>query len=313
VKAFITGIEGFAGHYLARLLRAQGHGVAGCFYDQSQAAGLPEGCELHRLDLRDRAATAAVIGAARPDRIYHLAAQSSAALSFRDPAVTYDVNVGGLVNLLEAVRAAALAPRFLLVSSCEVYGPTDGDSPIVETQPFNPVSPYAASKVAQEVLGMQYHRSFGIDVVVARSFPHAGPGQPPVFALPGFARQIAEIVRGHQPPVIKAGNLEARRDFSHVADVAEAYALLADSGAAGEAYNVCSGGTLSIGEALDKLITFSARAIAVEVDPARLRPNDVPVLWGDSAKLKARTGWSPRRNVDDALKELLDFWMDRAT
>lgn len=309
MKAFVTGIEGFVGHYLARHLRSQGIDVAGSYHDGSLTAGLPPECALHRLDLRDRAATAAVVAAARPDRIFHLAAQSSAALSFKDPAATYDVNVGGLVNLLEAVRTAGLAPRFLLVSSCEVYGPTDGAVPIAETRPANPISPYAASKVAQEVVGLQHHRSFGLDLVVARSFPHIGPGQAPVFALPGFARQIAEIARGRQSAVIKVGNLQARRDLSHVQDVVDAYALLAEAGAAGEAYNVCSGATLSIEQALGRLLAFSGREIAVAVDPERLRPNDVPVLWGDNTKLRARTGWSPRRSVDDALRELLDHWM----
>lgn len=309
MKAFITGIEGFVGHYLSRHLRLQGMAVAGSYLDGSLTDGLPPGCELHRLDLRDRAATAAVIGAARPDRIFHLAAQSSAALSFKAPAATYDVNVGGLVNLLEAVRAAGLAPRFLLVSSCEVYGPTDAEAPIPETRPANPVSPYAASKVAQEVVGLQHHRSFGLDLVVARPFPHIGPGQAPAFALPGFARQIAEIVRGRQPAVINVGNLQARRDLSHVQDVVEAYALLAETGQAGEVYNVCSGAALTIEQALGRLLAFAGREIAVAVDPERLRPNDVPVLWGDNAKIRARTGWAPRRTVDQALRELLDHWM----
>ncbi|MRR10311.1 NAD-dependent epimerase/dehydratase family protein, partial [bacterium] len=172
--------------------------------------------------------------------------------------------------------------------------------------------PYAASKVAQEVVGLQHHRSFGLDLVVARPFPHIGPGQAPAFALPGFARQIAEIARGRQAPVIKVGNLQARRDLSHVQDVVEAYALLAETGQAGEAYNVCSGATLTIEQALARLLSFSGREIAVAVDPARLRPNDVPVLWGDNTKLRDRTGWAPRRTADQALRELLDHWMAQA-
>jgi GDP-4-dehydro-6-deoxy-D-mannose reductase len=311
VKAFITGIEGFAGHYLARHLRSQGLEVSGSYFDEPLTAGLPRDCRLHRLDLRDRSATAAAIATARPERIYHLAAQSSAALSFKDPALTYDINVGGLVNLLEAVRMAEIRPRFLLVSSCEVYGPTDAARPIAETQSCNPVSPYAASKVAQEVVGLQHYRSFGLEVVVARPFPHVGAGQPPVFALPGFARQIAEIAHGRQSAVINVGNLDAQRDLSHVQDVVEAYTLLAERGPAGEAYNICSGSALSIGQALEKMLALSGRQITVAVDPQRLRPNDVPVLWGDNAKIKAQTGWTPRRTIDEALRELLDHWMNR--
>ncbi|HTY08036.1 MAG TPA: GDP-mannose 4,6-dehydratase [Candidatus Edwardsbacteria bacterium] len=312
MKSFITGIEGFAGHYLAQLLRQQGQVVAGCFYDQSQTGGLPDGCELHRLDLRDYPAAAAVIAQANPDRIYHLAAQSSAARSFQQPRETFDINVGGWVNLLEAVRQSGAKPRILLVSSCEVYGPSGVEKPITETQAYNPVSPYAASKVMQEIAALQYARSYGMDLVIARPFPHVGPGQPPQFALPSFAQQIAAIVKQGREAKLRVGNLQARRDLSDVRDVAEAYLLLAERGRAGEAYNICSGAAISIEQALRMLLAMSGRQIAVEVDPARLRPSDVPVLWGDNTKIKDETGWAPRHTVDQALRRLLDHWLERA-
>lgn len=313
MNCFITGIEGFAGHDLARHLLTQGCEVSGSYFDLSQITDLQGVCALHRIDLRDREVTRRAIDLIRPDRIYHLAGQSSAALSFRDPASTFDINIGGLTSLLEAVRLTGTTPRFLLVSSCEVYGPVAEGTPIRETQGYNPISPYAASKVAQEIVGLQYHRSFGLDLIIARSFPHIGPGQAPIFALPGFAKQIAEIVRGEKPPVINVGNLQARRDLSDVRDVVEAYSILMERGLAGESYNVCSGAMLSIEQALGKLLAFSGKDIAVAIDPDRLRPNDVPVLWGDNAKIRSATGWIPRRSVDDALRELLDSWMNDIT
>ncbi|MDI6740055.1 MAG: GDP-mannose 4,6-dehydratase, partial [Candidatus Edwardsbacteria bacterium] len=309
MKCFITGIEGFAGHHLANHLLAQGCEVSGSFFDGSRTSGLPSSCALHELDLQDFETMSLAVAKIRPDHIYHLAAQSSDALSFRNPKKTFDINIGGLVNLLESVRVAGIRPRIVMVSSCEVYGPVAQDAPIKEAQGYNPISPYAASKVAQEVIGLQYHRSFGLDVLIARPFPHVGPGQAPVFALPGFAKQIAEIARGEKPPVIKVGNLQSRRDLSDVRDVVEAYLLLARKGTAGEAYNICSGSVFSIEQALNKMLAFSGKNIKIEVDPARFRPSDVPILWGDNGKIRSATGWTPRRSIEDALKELLDSWM----
>jgi len=309
VRSFITGIEGFAGHYLARLLRSQGQAVAGSYYDRSQTGDLPDGCDLHRLDLRDYAATAEVMAAARPDQIYHLAAQSSAARSFQQPKDTFDVNITGWINLLEAVRRAGGRPRIVLVSSCEVYGPVSAAAPITEAQGYDPISPYAASKVAQEVVALQYVRSYGMDLVIARPFPHVGPGQSTEFALPSFAQQIAAIANGGREAKLLVGNLQAKRDLSDVRDVAAAYQLLAERGRAGEAYNICSGTAITIEQALRRMMAMSGREIAIEVDPARLRKADVPVLWGDNAKLKAETGWAPEHTVDQGLRRLLDHWM----
>ena len=309
MRAFVTGIEGFAGHYLARHLLDQGCEVSGSYFDQSQITELSGPCDLHRVDLRDFPNTARVIAAVKPGQIYHLAAQSSAARSFQQPRETFEINIGGFGNLLEAVRVSGTRPRIVLVSSCEVYGPTAGGAPITEQQGYNPVSPYAASKVAQEIMALQYVRSFGLDIVIARPFPHIGPGQSPVFALPSFAQQIAAIARGGKEARLLVGNLEARRDFSDVRDVTVAYQLLAAKGKTGEAYNICSGTAIPIEQALRTLLQLSGLAIAVVVDPARLRPSDVPVLWGDNAKLRAATGWAPRHTVDQALQELLDHWI----
>lgn len=307
MNAFITGIEGFAGHYLARELSSSGASVAGSFFDEGLISGL-DGYQLYRVDLSSGRELGAALGKAGPDIIYHLAAQSSAAVSFRQPRLTFEVNVTGTINLLEAVRALGKRPRLVLVSSCEIYGPNPDEKPLDESRPYRPRSPYAASKAAQEIACLQYSRSYDLDVLIARPFPHIGPGQSDTFALPSFARQIAEIEAGIRQPVVMVGNLEARRDFLDVRDVARAYRLLGEKGRRGEAYNICTGKARSVGQALETMLGFSESTIKIEQDPNRLRPSDTPLLLGDNRKLAAETGWAPEREVEASLGDLLDHW-----
>lgn len=307
MRAFITGIEGFAGHYLAGELSAAGAEVSGSYLDESLTGGLSAD-SLFRIDLTSGKDLTDALDKTRPDVIYHLAAQSSAALSFKKPELTFGVNVLGTVNLLEAARRLSGKIRLVLVSSCEVYGPNPGEGPMDERQPFSPRSPYAASKAAQEMACMSYVHSYGVDMVIARPFPHIGPGQSDSFALPSFAKQIAEIEAGLREPVVRVGNLEARRDFTDVRDVARAYRLLGAKGRGGESYNICSGSAISVGRALEVMMGFSRAHIKVEQDPQRLRPSDTPLLLGDNRKLVSETGWRPEHRVEESLSGLLDHW-----
>lgn len=307
MRVFVTGIEGFAGHYLAGELAGAGWRVSGSYLDESLAAGL-QATRLFRADLTSGEELLGALGESEPDIIYHLAAQSSAALSFKEPELTFGVNVLGTVKLLEAARRLRKKPRLVLVSSCEVYGPNPDDRPLDESRPYAPRSPYAASKAAQEISCLQYSRSYDLDVLIARPFPHIGPGQSDTFALPSFARQIAEIEAGIRPPVVMVGNLEARRDFLDVRDVARAYRLLGEKGSRGEAYNICTGQARSVGQALETMLGFSESTIKIEQDPKRLRPSDTPLLLGDNSKLAAETGWAPEHEVEASLGDLLDHW-----
>jgi len=308
VKFFITGIEGFVGHYLAQNLLDNGHQVGGSFIDVQAASDLTEKYKLYQVDLRRPEQIDKAIKDFCPQAIFHLAAQSSPALSFKNPQLTFEVNLIGTVNLLEAVRGLTEKCRLVLISSCEVYGPTAGDKPLSETEPYNPISPYASSKVFQEITCLQYFRTYGLETVVVRPFPHTGPGQPASFALPSFARQIAGIEKGRREPVITVGNLSARRDISDVRDVVQAYRLLAEKGRPGEIYNVSSGQAVSMEEALKLILKMSKVSIQTETDPSLLRPADVPLLWGDPSKLKTETGWEPSYQFKDTLENLLDYW-----
>jgi GDP-4-dehydro-6-deoxy-D-mannose reductase len=260
------------------------------------------------VDLRDAEAARQLIEQVRPDRIYHLAGQAFVGDSWSRPWDTIETNMRAQVNLLEAVVAAGLTPRILVVGSAEEYGRVDPQSlPIAEDSPLLPDSPYALSKIGQDLLGLQYHLSHGLPIVRVRPFNHIGPRQNHRFVAPAFASQIAAIEAGQQPPVLQVGNLSARRDFTDVRDMARAYALAVESGAAGQVYNVGSGRSWSVQELLAVLLSFATVSIRVELDPARLRPIDVPDLVAQARKFKQRTGWEPQISFEQSLRDLLDY------
>ncbi|HEX4337950.1 MAG TPA: GDP-mannose 4,6-dehydratase [Polyangiaceae bacterium] len=295
MKVLVTGPDGFVGGHLCRGLAAAGHDVV-----EARGPGMEEG-----LDIRDAARVDELLHASLPDAVVHLAAVSSVGKSHRDPVETLDVNVVGTAALLSAARKAVPSARLLVVGSGEVYGRTSGGVPAAEDAPLEPLSPYAASKAAAEMVALQFHRSYGTDVVCVRSFSHIGRGQAPDFAIPSFAAQLAAIRRGEAPPVLRTGDLTPVRDFLHVADVVDAYELLLRKGRAGSVYNVASGEGHSIRSLLDEMLDVSRVQAKVEVDPSRLRPVEIPVLLGDPARLKA-LGWTRRRTVRDALRDVLD-------
>jgi GDP-4-dehydro-6-deoxy-D-mannose reductase len=311
LRSLITGVGGFAGSHLADHLLALPDAdseVWGCDLTGLRRPYHPNGLRVLAADLRDPAAARALIDRVRPDRIYHLAGQAFVGSSWDDPWATLETNLRSQVNLFEAILASRLAPRILIVGSADEYGRVSAaELPIRETCPLRPDSPYAVSKAGQDLLGLQYYLSHDLPVVRVRPFNHIGPRQNKNFVAPAFATQIAAIEAGVQPPVLRAGNLDSRRDFTDVRDVVRAYALALEQGEPGEVYNIGSGRARSIRDLLDALRRLSGAAIEVEFDPARLRPSDVPELVCDASRFRARTGWEPRIPFEQSLRDLLDY------
>jgi len=278
----------------------------------SVPAGPGAGVRVIEADLNDAVSMETVLDTVAPERIFHLAGQSSVHQSWLDPGGTLRTNVLGLVHLLDALRRRGLAPTVLVVGSAEEYGMVEPkDLPLPEGTPLRPSSPYAVSKVAQGLIALQYASPTGVRIVRTRTFHHTGPGRGEAFAESSFAKQIAEIEAGLRPPVLHVGNLDAVRDYTDVRDVVRAYSALLERGAPGEVYNVCSGRGLRIRELLESLIGLSRVAVEVRVDPERLRPADVPALVGDPRRLRETTGWEPRIPLTDTLRDLLEDWRQR--
>ena len=314
MKVLITGAAGFVAGHLMELLRHEEPDVEifGIARPHGAPAQVPGRVTVIEADLLDAAGIEAAVAMAQPDRVVHLAAQSSPQRSLADPEGTLRTNVVGALNLLEAVRKLRTPPRVLLVGSSEEYGmAAPSDIPVRETAPLRPNSPYAVSKIAQGYLGLQYALVHRIPVVCTRTFHHTGPGRGELFAESSFARQIAEIERGGREPVLRVGNLDAIRDFADVRDTVRAYWQLLDRGESGEVYNVCTGRGQRIRDLLDVLLKASGVRVEVRVDEKRLRPSDIPVLVGDPDKLQRTTGWAPRIDLTRTLKDLLNDWRAR--
>lgn len=297
MRLLITGVSGFVGARLARLALERGDAVAGaCLGDRP----IPAGVEFRAIDVLDERALAELVDSFEPDAVVHLAALSHVGRSWTDMAAYFRVNVLGTERVL---AASAGVPRVVVASSAEVYGVVPEDEqPIAEDREPAPASPYAVTKAAAERLALE------AGAVVVRSFNLVGAGQSPGFALPSFARQLAAIARGDAEPVLRVGNLSARRDFVHAGAGAEAYRLLAEHGEAGEIYNLASGEVWSIERMLERLMAVAGVSARVETDPERLRPVDVPLLCGDATRLRG-LGWAPgsgsaEAGADDALSEL---------
>ena len=316
MKVLVTGVTGFAGsHLVDYLLTMPRVKVAGILRWRSRTENIEhfrDKIELVECDLRDASSVRDVIDHLRPDRIFHLAAQSFVPTSWTAPSESLTTNILGQLNLFEAVKKLGIRPGIQLACSSEQYGMVyENELPIRETNPQRPLSPYAVSKVGQDALGYQYWMSFHIPIVRTRGFNHEGPRRGPVFVCSDFAKQIADIETGRKPPVIRVGNLEARRDFSDVRDVVRGYWLALEKGEPGEVYNICSGRAWTIREMLDCLLTMTKVKVTVEQDPARMRPSDVPVLLGDPSKFQKATGWEPTIPFEQTLRDLLDYWRAR--
>ena len=307
MRALIIGAAGFVGgHLMERLL------LDGC---QVAASKLPgesiarAGVSVHDLDILAPEQIDGLLCELQPDVIYHLAAQSSVAVSWKKPSLTADINIKGTINVLEAVRAQRNPPKLLLIGSGEEYGRVRPEEvPIVEETLLRPGNVYAATKAAQGMLGSIYAEAYGLHAVMIRAFNHVGPGQRPGFVIPDFCRQIVQIERGEREPVIQVGNLAAKRDFTDVRDVVRAYSLLGTHGQAGAVYNVGSGTAVAVHDILDKLLALAKVKISVEVDKARFRPVDLPEIAADNSRLTRETGWRPEIPLDVTLRDALDEW-----
>lgn len=312
-RTLITGITGFVGPHLADFLLLQGDvEVLGTYLAPEHLGAIEsikERVGLYQMDLSNPKSVHAVIAQTRPEYIFHLAAQSNVALSWKEPARTFDVNVLGTIHLLEAIRSASLDPVIQIACSSEQYGLVPKEHlPVTEETPFHPLSPYAVSRVTIDLMGYQYFKSYGMRTIRTRAFNHTGPGQSDQFVCSRFAKMIAEIEKGVREPVLTVGNLDAIRDFTDVRDMVRAYAICVTRGTPGEAYVIASGVGRSIREVVDALKSLSRVPIRIETDSALLRPSDVPKLFGNSKKFREMTGWQPQIAFEQTLEDLLEYW-----
>src|SRR5256886_8707425 len=341
MRVLITGITGFAGSHLAEHILAESPDVAvfGTYRWRSRmenldtlmakgvldviegrySSGAGQADQAHKgrvtllhCELTDAGAVETLISWVRPDRIFHLAAQSFVQSSFDEPAATMRINIESQLNVLEAVRRHDTKIRIHVAGSSEEYGLVHPDEvPMKETNPLRPLSPYAVSKVAQDKLAYQYFKSYGLHLVVTRGFNHPGPRRGTHFVTSTIARQIALIEAGQNEPVIYHGDLTSKRDWTDVRDMVRAYWLALEKGEPGESYNVGRGKCWSIREMLDILLGHARTKIRTQEDPARLRPSDVPILWADTTRFRQATGWEPVITFEQTLADLLEYWRER--
>jgi GDP-4-dehydro-6-deoxy-D-mannose reductase len=312
MRALVTGISGFVGGHLAEHLVTEGDVVVGLSASgrwPAELAELGKTVRIEQFDLVEQteADLADFIRRKQPEVIYHLAAQSNPQGSVADPRGTWTLNLGGSLNLLEAVKASGQKPRVVLVGSGVCYGnPAPEFIPVSENCPLRPNNPYAVSKAAVDLLGIEQYLAHGMDVVIVRPFNHAGPRQLPRYVLAGFAFQVAEVEYGRRS-YLEVGNLEIIRDFTDVRDVVRAYRLLGQSGQPGEIYNLGSGRGTKLADALEYLCSRSTMTVQVQVDAVRVRSVDQPLLVANASKLRAAVGWEPRYSIEQTLADMLDF------
>jgi GDP-4-dehydro-6-deoxy-D-mannose reductase len=312
MRALVTGISGFVGGHLTEHLLAEGDIVVGLSSSgrwPAELAHLGKNARIERFDLESEseASFAELVRRKQPEVIYHLAAQSNPQASFADPRATWSLNFWGSFNLLEAVKLSGQGPRVVLVSSGVCYGnPPPEWIPVREDCPLRPNNPYAASKAAVDLLGIQHYLTHGTRVTSVRPFNHAGPRQSPRYVLGGLALQVAQVEAGRASR-LEVGNLDVIRDFTDVRDVVRAYRLLAQSGQPGEVYNLGSGSGTRIADAVDYLRSLAKVPIEIHVDSSKIRPVDQPLLVADASKLRAAVGWEPRHSIHETLADMLDF------
>jgi len=317
MRVLITGITGFAGSHLADYLLAEQpevevFGTKRWRSPTENIDHLGDRVQLVECDLKDGSSVRRILADIRPERIFHLAAQSYVPTSWSAPSETLSNNILSQTNIFEAMRSLDLEARVQIAGSSEEYGLVHPDEvPIKETNPLRPLSPYAVSKVTQDLLAYQYFRSYGLQVVRTRGFNHTGPRRGEVFVTSSFAKQIAAIEAGLRTPILRVGNLSAQRDFTDVRDTVRAYWLALEKGQAGEVYNLASGRAVTIQQLLDMLLSLSEVEVEVQVDPERLRPSDVEILIGDASKFRTATGWEPLIPLEQTVEDLLNYWRQR--
>ena len=315
MRALITGVTGFAGSHLAEYLVAHtdfevwGTDISS---NDRNIAEIRQDIHFVEGDISEPEVVSTILTQAQPDYVFHLAAQAFVPLSWRDPWQTIANNIRAQLNILQTLANSGVKPRVLTVGSADEYGMiTPDELPITEATPLRPYSPYAVSKIAQDMLGYQYYVSHDLPVVRVRPFNHIGPRQSPAFVTSDFAKQIAEIEAGLQEPQIHVGNLDAKRDFTDVRDMVRGYYLALELGEIGDVYNLAAERAYSIRQLLDMFLAMSEIEIEVVPDAARLRPSDVPVVLGDCSKFRQRTGWQASIRLQESLGDILDYWRER--
>ena len=316
-RVLITGVTGFVGSYLAEYCLEKGCLVFGTGRRRSpltniQAVIRDKRFKLMEMELEDARSISSAIRTSRPDLVFHLAAQSFVPTSFESPHYTFQVNILGTLALLEGLRqwSGDSTPKIQIAGTSEEYGLVkEEECPIVETQPLRPLSPYGVSKVACDLLGTQYARSYGMHIVVTRAFNHEGARRGVEFVTSNFAHQAVLLAEG-KISELKVGNLDAVRDYNHVKDIVHGYWLALEKGEPGEVYNICGGEATRIGEIITILERIVERKLPYSVDPQRLRPSDVPLLLGDSTKFRKQTGWEPKLTFEDAMRDLVAHWRE---
>ncbi len=306
-RILITGGTGFVGTHLLEFLSA-GSSKIFVLSSGATAGSLLPGVDVdhYRVDIRKNDDVNAALDEIKPSQIYHLAGISSVETSWNDPRPTFEVNVVGAYNLFEAGMKLASPPRILNVSTAQVYANTGRI--LTETSPVNPDNPYAASKAMTELIGVMYRNCKTGGIITSRSFNHSGPGQQPTFVLSSIAKQFAEIEAELQPPRLSVGNIQVKRDFTDVRDVAHAYIALLAKGRTGEVYNVCSGSAVLLADVIEKFRALCGRAVEIHIDPARVRANEVSIIHGDPSKIRKETGWSPQTTLEKTVRDLLEYW-----
>ncbi len=308
MKALIIGGAGFVGGYLIRELSAIGYEVhAACLENEN----ISENCSVYKLDILKNGDVLEILKKISPDVVYHLAAQSSVALSWKFPQMTAEINIVGAINVLEAAREYGKKLKLVMIGSGEEYGCISSDScPIAESQPLDPNNIYAVTKAAQEMAAKVYARAYHMDIVMVRAFNHSGPQQSSTFVISDFCRQIAAIELGLAPAEMLVGNLSAKRDFTDVRDIVRAYGLLAEKGVSGKVYNVGRGNAVSIQYILDTALAMSDSRIEVKTDPKRMRASDIPVIEPDVSEIFRDTGWKAEISVEQTIEDTLNYWRE---
>jgi len=309
VRVFISGATGFVGHHLIDFLSSSEYTIYGTSYPHHPP---PAEKNIVFLDIRKEKEVFRVIEKTKPHWIFHFAAISNVRHSWEMRKETLETNLMGTFYFFEAVRKFCPESRILFISSSDIYGGmTSEEEPLREEGSFHVLSPYSFSKVSGELLSRFYSQVEELDIVIARPFPHTGPGQSPDFVCSDWARQIAQIEENLSQPVIKVGNIEVKRDFSDVRDVVRAYFLLMKKGKRGEVYNICSEKAVSLKNILAVFLSNSSSGISVEADPKKFRKADIPVLVGSSQKLRKDTEWKPEIPLEKTLLDLLEYWRKR--
>ena len=311
MKVLIIGITGFAGTPMYHsLTHVENINLYGTFRHSTKNRNIADNFNralLLECDVNDVYSIENVLSKIQPDIIFHFASYVSVYSSFINPLPTFQTNIIGTANLLEAIKKVVPETKILIPGSAEEYGRVSQHKmPIKEDHPLNPVNPYAISKRVQEELGLYYHKVHNLNVFFTRTFHYTGPGQPLGFVCSDFAKQVVDVENG-KTRTIRVGNLEAKRDVTDIRDVVNAYWRIINKGKIGEVYNVCRGASIAIQEILDKLNKLSGKDILIEVDERKLRPSDIPDFVGDNTKLKD-IGWSVKYTIDDSLKDLLEWW-----